>query len=219
MPAAPSKSLWTTLTSYDNIRRSVYLVGAIPAAWYFYAGFHDQLGADPVRTLERSLGLWALRLLVIGLAITPLRRIGGPNLIRYRRAIGLLAFAYAALHLFVFVWFDLNLDFSAVWQEIVKRPYITVGFASFLILVPLAITSNNTMIKRIGGPNWNRLHKLVYAACALGAIHFLMLVKTWKAENAQPAIYATLVLALLLFRLAIYLQKRAERSRRAAPAA
>ena len=214
VPAAPPQSIWTTLTSYDNLRRAVYLVGASPGAWVFYEGFTDQLGADPVNTLERTLGLWALRFLVIGLAITPLRRLGGPNLVRYRRAIGLLAFFYAASHLCTYVYYDLELDFSAVWKEIVKRPYITVGFAAFLILVPLAITSNNAMIKRLGGPNWNRLHKLVYAASALGAIHYLMVVKTWKIGSGTPIIYAVLVLALLAFRLVVYLQKRVERSRR-----
>ena len=199
-------------TSHDTIRRAIYIVVALPAAWVFYRGFTDQLGADPVRVLEKTLGIWALRFLVIGLAITPLRRLINWNLVRYRRAVGLLAFFYAALHLYAYLWFDQNLDFAAILKDILKRPYVTVGFGAFLILIPLAITSNNAMIKRLGGPAWNKLHKGVYAACALAAIHFIMLVKSWPPE---PLIYAGLVAALLAFRLVVYLQKRQERARRA----
>ena len=209
-PGRPER-IWRAATTPDMIRRAIYIIGALPAAWVFYRGFTDRLGADPVRTLEKTLGIWGLRFLVAGLAITPLRRLGGPNLVRYRRAIGLLAFFYASLHLYAYLWFDQGLDFPAIWKDIVKRPYVTVGFAAFLILVPLAITSNNTMIRRIGGPAWQKLHKWVYAACALAAIHFLMLVKSWPAE---PVIYASLVALLLTFRLVLYVQKRVERSRR-----
>ena len=202
---------WRLLSRYENIRRAVYIVGAMPAAWVFYRGFTDRLGADPVRLLEKTLGIWALRFLIIGLAITPLRRLTNLNLVRYRRAIGLLAFFYAALHLYAYLWFDQNLDMPAIWKDIVKRPYVTVGFAAFLILVPLAITSNNAMIKRIGGPAWNKLHKWVYVACVLAATHFIMLVKSWPPE---PLIYAGLVAVLLAFRLVVYLQKRGARAAR-----
>src|SRR5204863_75754 len=116
------------------IRRAIYVVGMLPAAWYFYLGIADQLGADPQKTLERTLGLWALRFLIACLALTPLRRLGGPNLVRYRRAVGLLAFCYAALHLTVYMLLDQGLDLAAVWADIVKRPYITVGMGAFLIL-------------------------------------------------------------------------------------
>jgi methionine sulfoxide reductase heme-binding subunit len=189
--------------SPDTIRRAVYVIGVIPATWLFYKGFTDQLGADPVRSLEKQLGIWGLRFLVIGLAITPLRSIGGPNLIRYRRAIGLLAFFYAALHLFVYLWFDQEMNLSAIGSDILKRPYVTVGFASFLILLPLAITSTNAMIRRLGS-RWNQLHKWVYLASALAAAHFIMLVKRWPPE---PLIYASLIAALLGFRLVVWLRK------------
>ena len=205
--------MWRSASTPDMIRRAVYVIGALPAIWVFYKGFTDKLGADPVRTLEKTLGIWGLRFLIVGLAITPLRRLGGPNLVRYRRAIGLLAFFYASLHLFAYVYFDQNLDFSAIFLDVLKRPYVTVGFAAFVILVPLAITSNNGMIRRIGGPAWQKLHKWVYAACALVAIHFIMLVKSWPAE---PLIYAGLVAVLLSFRAVVYLQKRNERARRTA---
>lgn len=176
----------------------LYAIGLMPAVWTFYLGVVDQLGADPMKTLERTLGLWALRFLVIGLAITPLRRIGGPNLTRYRRAIGLLAFFYAALHVTVYAGLDQGLDLAAIWKDIIKRPYITIGMLSLLILIPLAATSNAAMIKTLGGAAWQRLHRWVYLAAAAAALHFIMLVKSWPAE---PIIYAAIVAALLLFRV------------------
>jgi len=207
--AAPVSPLRRLLLGSDPVRRAIYIVGMVPAVWTFYLAVVDQLGADPQKTLERTLGLWALRFLVAGLAITPLRRLGGPSLIRYRRAIGLLAFYYAAMHLTVYTVLDQGLDFAAIWSDIVKRPYITVGMLAFTLLVPLAITSNGTMIRRLGGAAWGRLHKLVYVAAAAAAIHFIMLVKAWPAE---PLIYAALVAALLLFRLVTALNKRSRRA-------
>jgi methionine sulfoxide reductase heme-binding subunit len=188
----------------DPVRRAIYIAGMVPAVWYFYAGINDRLGADPPNVLERALGLWALRFLVAGLAITPLRRLGGPNLFRYRRAVGLLAFIYAALHLTVYMVLDQGLNWAAIWADIVKRPYITVGMLAFTCLVPLAVTSNAPSIRRLG-PRWNRLHRLVYVAAAAGALHFIMLVKVWPLE---PLIYLALVAALLLFRLQGYVRKR-----------
>src|SRR6516165_10988182 len=124
----------------DPVRRAIYVVGMLPAVSTFYFGLMDQLGADPQKTLERTLGLWALRFLIACLAITPLRRLGGPNLVRYRRTLGLLAFYYAVLHLTVYLLLDQGLDFAAVWADIVKRPYITVGMLAFIVLSPLAAT-------------------------------------------------------------------------------
>lgn len=180
----------------DWLRPAVYTLGMLPAAWAFSLALTDQLGADPMKTLERFLGLWSLRFIVLGLAITPLRRFGGPSLLRYRRAIGLLAFFYAALHLTVYAALDQGFDIAAITRDLIKRPYIMAGMAAFAILVPLAITSNNAMIRRLG-PTWNRLHRWVYAAVALAAVHFLLLVKAWPAE---PIIYATLIAALLVIR-------------------
>jgi sulfoxide reductase heme-binding subunit YedZ len=193
----------------------LYLVGIAPAAWTFWLGVTDQLGADPMKALERSLGLWALRFVVAGLAITPLRRLAGVNLLRYRRALGLLAFAYALLHLLTYVVLDQGLDLAAVWADIVKRPFITIGMTAFLILVPLALTSNNRSIRRLG-PAWGRLHRWVYLAAAAAAVHFVLSVKSWPPE---PLVYAGLVALLLGYRLVVALRRRAAPARQAAGAA
>jgi sulfoxide reductase heme-binding subunit YedZ len=198
----------------DYTRAAVYWLGAMPAIWAFYLAISDQLGADPMKSLERLLGLWALRFLVIGLCVTPLRRLGGPNLLRYRRAFGLLAFSYAALHLSVYIALDQGFDLAAVWKDIDKRPYITIGMAAFTILVPLAVTSNNAMIRRLGSAAWTRLHRLVYLAAGLAAIHFVMVVKSWPAE---PLIYAAIVAGLLAFRLFPERRKRRRVRDAAAP--
>jgi sulfoxide reductase heme-binding subunit YedZ len=201
----PGNRLRRLFLGADPVRRSIYVAGMLPAVWTFYLGLTDQLGADPQNTLERTLGLWALRFLVAALAITPLRRLGGPNLVRYRRAIGLLAFYYACLHLSVYLLLDKGLDLAAIWADIVRRPYITVGMLAFTILVPLAITSNAPMIRRLGARAWQRLHRLVYVAAAAGALHFLLLVKVWWGE---PLVYVGLVALLLLFRLGFHLHQR-----------
>jgi sulfoxide reductase heme-binding subunit YedZ len=214
MVAAPKPvaRTWPYLVLGSNpVRRAVYIVGMLPAVSTFYLGLMDQLGADPQKTLERTLGLWALRFLIVCLTITPLRRLGGPNLVRYRRAIGLLAFYYAALHLTVYTVLDQGLDLAAIIADIIKRPYITIGMLAFAILVPLAVTSNAPMIRRLGGAAWQRLHRLVYPAAAAAAVHFVMLVKSWPAE---PLVYAALVGALLLLRLALRLPRRAKPDRR-----
>ena len=177
---------------------ALYALGLSPGIWTFYLGLNDQLGADPLKVLERTLGLWALRFLVIGLAVTPLRKLGGPNLIRYRRTFGLLAFFYALFHVIVYIVLDQGLDVGAIVADIVKRPYITIGMVAFLTLVPLAVTSNATMIRRLGGKAWQRLHRWVYLAAAAGALHFIMLLKTVTFE---AAFYAGMVAALLAFRL------------------
>ncbi len=185
------------LLGADPARRALYVVGMMPAVWYFYLGVTDQLGADPQNVLERALGLWALRFLIAGLAITPLRQFGGLSLFRFRRAVGLLAFYYATLHLSVYMLLDKGLDVASIVADIIKRPYITVGMLAFVILVPLAVTSNSPMIRRLGH-RWRKLHRLVYLAAAAAALHFIMLVKVWSPE---PLIYAALVAALLLLRL------------------
>jgi sulfoxide reductase heme-binding subunit YedZ len=179
----------------------VYIVGFVPAAWLFWRGVTDALGADPINALERGLGEWALRFLIATLCVTPLRQLFGVNLLRYRRALGLLAFYYACLHLAVWLVLDQGLDARAIVADIAKRPYITIGMLAFAILVPLAVTSNNAMIRRMGGQAWARLHRLVYAAAIAAAIHFIMVVKSWPPE---PLIYAAIVGALLLYRLVRY---------------
>lgn len=192
----------------------LYPLGLIPAAWTFYLGLVDQLGADPMKVLERSLGEWALRFLIACLAITPLRRLTGISLLRYRRAIGLLAFIYASLHLTTYLVLDQGLAWAAIWADIVKRPFITVGMLAFLVLVPLAATSNNASIRRLGGAAWARLHRWVYLAAAAAAVHYVMVVKAWPLE---PLIYAAIVALLLGYRLAVRLRRPSPRPRPAAP--
>jgi sulfoxide reductase heme-binding subunit YedZ len=190
----------------------VYAVGMVPAVMLFTFGVLDRLGADPMRTLEQELGEWALTFLIAGLTVTPLRQVAGVNLLRFRRAIGLLAFYYAALHLLTYMVLDQGLDWSAIGADILKRPYITVGMASFVLLVPLALTSNNASIRRMGGQAWSRLHKLVYFAAAGGALHYVLLVKSWPLK---PLIYAAVTAALLLYRLARKLSRPQARPARA----
>ncbi|WP_201859865.1 protein-methionine-sulfoxide reductase heme-binding subunit MsrQ [Microvirga soli] len=191
----------------------VYIVGFIPAVWLFYAGITDQLGADPMRYLEQALGLWALRFLIATLAVTPLRQLLSINLLRYRRAIGLLAFYYAALHLITYLVLDQGLDMAAIVADIIKRPYITIGMATFVILVPLAITSNNAAIRRMGGQAWAKLHKLVFVAAIGAVLHFILVVKSWPPE---PLVYAAIVAVLLGYRLVRSLVKKPSPRRRPA---
>ena len=212
MPRPPSTSAKRLLLGSDPVRRAIYIVGLMPAVSTFYLGLTDQLGADPQNVLERTLGLWALRFLILTLAITPLRRLGGPNWVRYRRTLGLLAFYYAVMHLSVYLLLDKDLDLAAIWADIAKRPYITVGMLAFTILVPLAVTSNSTSIRRLGGAAWARLHKLVYVAIAAAALHFIMLVKVWAVE---PLVYAAIVAMLLGYRLVVYLRPRQPKRRAA----
>ncbi|MBB4039257.1 sulfoxide reductase heme-binding subunit YedZ [Microvirga flocculans] len=192
---------------------AVYLVGFIPAVWLFSAGIMDRLGADPMRVLEQELGEWALRFLVATLAITPLRQLFNINLLRYRRAIGLLSFYYAALHLTTYLVLDQGLDLAAIAADIVKRPYITIGMATFAILVPLAVTSNNASIRRMGGQAWARLHRLVYAAAIGAVLHYILVVKSWPPE---PLVYAAIVALLLGYRLVRSMVKKAAPRRRPA---
>lgn len=176
----------------------LYPLGFIPAIWLFVQAITDNLGADPAKALERGLGEWALRLIILGLAITPLRQVAGINWVRYRRAIGLLAFFYVLLHLITYMVLDQGLDWTAIGADILRRPYITIGMLGFLLLLPLALTSTNAMIRRLGGARWRRLHRLVYPAAFAGAAHYLLLVKSWPLE---PIIYAAIIVALLAWRL------------------
>ncbi len=175
----------------------IYLLGFIPAAWWLELGLTDRLGADPMKSLEHALGLWALRFLIASLAITPLRQLMGINLIRYRRALGLLAFYYVVLHLLTYLVLDQGLDLAAIVADVLKRLYITIGMAGFLILVPLAITSNNLAIRRLGAQAWNRLHRWVYLVAILAVLHFLLSVKV----PIEPLFYGGLVAILLAYRL------------------
>lgn len=175
----------------------VYVLGMLPAPWFLFLGLTGGLGVEPIAALEHRLGLIALQFLVAGLAVTPLRRLTGVNLIRYRRALGLVAFFHLSLHLSVWLFLDLQ-SWQLIWADIVKRPYITVGMAGFLLLIPLALTSNGLSIRKLGPVRWRRLHRLAYPAVLLGAIHHVMLVKGWQTE---PLIYLAAILALLSLRI------------------
>jgi sulfoxide reductase heme-binding subunit YedZ len=192
----------------------VHLLCLVPLAilgqqiWEVYRTGNDALGADPVAEIVHRLGVWALRFLLIALAVTPLRQITGqPALLRFRRMLGLYAFAYASLHLAAYLALDLRGYWAQIFEEIVKRPYITVGFAAWLLLVPLAITSTQGWMRRLGR-RWGQLHKAVYVIAVLAVLHFWWLV---KSDIREPALYAA-ILALLLGWRAV----RALRRRRAA---
>lgn len=173
-------------------------LGLVPLAVLVWRALSGGLGIDPVKTLEHQLGLTALQLLLAGLLVTPLRRWAGLNLIRYRRVIGLLAFLYAALHLAVWLWLDLQLRWSEIGTDLVKRPYVMVGMLGFACLVPLAMTSNDWSVRRLGAAAWQRLHRLVYVAALLAALHYLLLVKVWSSE---PVLYALAAAGLVGLRL------------------
>ncbi len=174
----------------------LYVVGLLPAVWTFYLGATDQLGADPVKTFELFLGLWAIRFLILTLAVSPARDLLGWNYLRYRRALGLLCFYYVAMHFAVYMVLDQALDISAVIDDVLKRPFIMFGMAGLVLLVPLAVTSNNLSIRKMGS-NWIWLHKLVYIVAACGAVHFAL---STKLLDLEQYIYVGLILLLVLYR-------------------
>lgn len=176
---------------------ALYVVGLVPAAWYFWLGATGKLPGDPVKIFERFLGLWALRFLIAGLFVTPLRDLTRFNLLRYRRALGLLAFYYVAMHFAVYLILDQSLMLSAVVDDVLKRPFIMLGMAGLVLLIPLALTSSNAAIRKLGS-RWGQLHKLVYAVAAAGALHYALSVKVLTAEQY---IYLALVILLLAYRL------------------
>ncbi|MDV3237870.1 MAG: sulfoxide reductase heme-binding subunit YedZ [Gammaproteobacteria bacterium] len=179
------------------LKRVVFVLCLLPLAWLTFALFTDRLGANPIEALTRDTGEWALRLLLITLCMTPLRRFMGWSWpLRIRRMLGLFAFFYACIHLTTYLWLDQFFDWSGIWGDILKRPFITVGMLSFALLLPLAVTSNRFMIRRLGR-NWARLHRLVYIIPALVVLHFWWLV---KADVREPLIYALLFLFLMLLR-------------------
>lgn len=174
----------------------IYIVAPIYPALLLYWGLTGQLGVDPTKVMEHRMGEVGLQVLIAVLAVTPLRKLTGISLIKYRRALGLVAFFYIALHLLVWLVLDVQL-WHLIWADIVKRPYITIGMLGFVLMIPLALTSNNWSIRKLGR-NWRRLHKLTYAVVLLGGVHYLMVVKGWPPE---PIIYMAAILALLALRL------------------
>ena len=173
----------------------VFALCLAPLARLVFFAFTDRLGANPIEFVLRSLGTWTLTLLLVTLSITPLRRLTGWNrLMRVRRLLGLFAFFYAGLHFLTYAGVDQSFDLAAILADVVKHPYITVGFTCFVLLIPLAATSTNAMQRRLGGRRWQLLHRLIYLIAAGGVVHYLWLV---KKDVTQPLLYG-LVLAVLL---------------------
>ena len=185
-----------------------------PAAWLVYGAFlGGDLGVNPVETITNYTGIWTLRLIAISLAVSPLRWLTGWNrLIQYRRMLGLFAFFYGSLHFLTYFVLDHSLVFAGLWDDVVKRPYITAGFTAFVLLIPLAVTSTQGWIRRLGGRRWNLLHRLIYVTALLAVLHYWWKV---KLDTSSPALYAVIMGTLLGARVWKALAKR----RSAPPAA
>ena len=183
-----------------------FLLCLIPLARLGWLGMSDGLGANPIEFITRSTGTWTLVFLMITLSVTPLRRITGWNgLIRFRRMLGLFAFFYVCLHFTTYIWLDQFFDWTEIVKDVIKRPFITVGFVSFVLLIPLAVTSTNAMQRRLKR-RWQLLHRLVYLIAIGGVVHYWWLV---KKDITQPVLYALVLAALLGFRLAFSWAQRA----------
>ena len=181
-----------------NYKPLLFLICLLPLARLVYLAFNGGLGANPIEFITRSTGTWTLVGLMLTLAVTPVRRLTGRNeLIRYRRMLGVFAFFYASLHFTTYIWLDQFFDPASILKDIYKRPFITIGFAAFLLLLPLAITSTNAMMRRLGR-RWQQLHRLVYLIGFLGVLHYWWLV---KKDLTQPLIYGLVLLVLLSLRL------------------
>jgi sulfoxide reductase heme-binding subunit YedZ len=184
----------------SSLKPVVFLACLVPFIQLFYNAYEGDLGTNPIETITRFTGSWALILLLASLSVTPLRRVTGWNdLIKFRRMLGLFAFFYALLHFSTYVCLDHFFDLHAIGRDIIKRPYVTAGFTAFVVMVPLAITSTASMIRRLG-KHWQQLHRLVYLAAIGGVIHFYWLV---KSDITRPAQYGAVLALLLGFRLAV----------------
>jgi sulfoxide reductase heme-binding subunit YedZ len=186
---------------FQQLKAVLFLVCLYPLSNLLWLAYNNQLGANPIELITRSLGTWTLVFLMITLSITPLRKLSGWTwLIKLRRMIGLYAFFYALLHFITYIWLDQFFDLHEIYKDVIKRPFITIGFAAFVLLIPLAITSTNSMMKRLGGKRWLLLHRLVYLIAIFGVLHYWWLV---KKDITQPLIYAAVLTTLLGYRLAI----------------
>ena len=184
----------------------VFLLCLVPFGGLVWRGFHNGLGANPVEFIQLTTGRWTLRFLVFTLCITPFRKLLNlPDLIRFRRMLGLFAFSYLCVHFLTYLLLDQSLDFAAIWKDVAKRPFITVGFAAFVSLIPLAVTSTAGWIRRIGGKRWQMLHRLIYFTAVCGVIHYYWLV---KSDVRKPLFYGALVAILLAWRLGSWFSKR-----------
>jgi sulfoxide reductase heme-binding subunit YedZ len=176
----------------------VFTLCLLPLGLFFLRAVEGSIGPNPVEALTHFTGDWTLRLLLVTLAITPVRRLTGqPWLVRFRRMLGLFAFFYGCLHLMTYLWLDQFFDWNAILADVATRPYITTGFSAFVLMLPLAVTSTRSMVRRLGR-HWRRLHRLVYVAGALGVVHYWWLV---KADITEPALYASVLALILALRL------------------
>ena len=197
MPS-PLASKWTKVF--------VFLLCLVPLGILVFRALTANLGANPVEFIQHATGDWTLRFLVITLCITPFRKLLKlPDLIRFRRMLGLFAFFYACLHFLTYLGPDQSFDLAAMWKDVAKRPFITMGFAAFVLLIPLALTSTAGWIRRLGGRRWQMLHRLIYISAICGVIHYYWLV---KSAVLRPLTYAAIVAILLLWRLGDWLIRR-----------
>jgi methionine sulfoxide reductase heme-binding subunit len=181
-------------------KAALFVLCLVPLASLGWDALHGGLTANPVEYITHATGDWTLRFIVITLSVTPLRKLLGlPDLIRFRRMFGLFAFFYGCLHFTTYIWLDKFFDLRDMWKDIAKRPFITVGFLAFVLMIPLALTSTARMIRRLGGKNWQRLHRLIYITAIAGVVHYYWLV---KSAVIRPLTYGAIVAVLLLWRLA-----------------
>ena len=199
------------------LKALLFIAALLPLGRLALLAFIDQLGANPVEFIIRNSGDWALYFICITLAITPLRRVSGWNwLTRLRRMIGLFTFFYASLHFLAFLWLDHFFDIPELLDDVIKRPFITVGFTAFLLLVPMTLTSTNAMIKWLGSKRWQWLHRLIYLIGPLGILHYWW-IKVGKNNFYEPVLFGIVVAALLLIRMYWWLSQRRDASTPVAP--
>lgn len=200
-----------TAPQLSRLKVVVFLAALIPLGHMLSGILMERLGANPLEYLTRYSGDWALYFLMMTLAVTPLRKLlQQPWLLRFRRMLGLYTFFYAALHFLMFFWFDHFFDLQEMWADVLKRPFIAVGLIAFCALLPLAVTSHNGMIRRMGGKAWQRLHQLIYVIAPLAVLHYYWM-KAGKHDLTRPYLFASLVAALLLYRVIAKWRERAER--------
>ncbi len=194
--------------TFARLQAALFMAALLPLGRLFFLGASGGLGANPVEFVIRSLGTWTLVALVVTLSITPLRlATGWAWPMRLRRMFGLFTFFYAVLHFCAYLWLDQWFDMAAIWKDVLKRRYITAGFAAMVLLLPLAVTSSNGWVKRLGGRNWQRLHRLVYVIAALAVVHFWW-QKAAKNDVGEPLVYAVVIGLLLGVRLLRWAQQR-----------
>jgi sulfoxide reductase heme-binding subunit YedZ len=192
-------------------KAAVFLICLLPIAALGWRALHNGLTANPIEFITHATGDWTLRFILFTLCVTPFRRLLGlPELIRFRRMFGLFAFFYGCLHFTTYIWLDKFFDLQEVWKDIAKRPYITVGFLAFLLLIPLAVTSTAGWIRRLGGRRWQLLHRAIYISAVAGAVHYYWLV---KSAVLRPLAYGAMVAAVLLWRLASRFRSQPDRER------